>query len=78
MLLFVANLANCPFQGLCLGDCGLLDVTGAAVQTSAVAFGMVSVGLGTGADIDISVLHGLCMQAAVHGLCRHAHKHRCQ
>jgi hypothetical protein len=76
--LFVANLASGPFHGLCLGDGDSLDVARAVVQTMAIAVGMVTFGLGTCTDIYIGVLHGLCMQAAVHGLCRHAHEHRCQ
>ena len=78
MLLFIANLAGCPFHGLCLGDGDSLDGGRAVVQASAVAVAVIALGIRASADVDISVLHGLCMQAAVHGLCRHAHKHRCQ
>lgn len=78
LLLFVADLAWCPFHGLSLGDCNFLDASATFVQTSAVAIGMVAFGLWASTYINIGVLNSLCMQVAVHGLNRHTRKNYCQ
>ena len=56
LLLFVADLAWCPFHGLSLGDSDLFDGSATFVQTSTVAVGMVALRLWTGTDIHHAAL----------------------
>lgn len=55
-LLFIAYLARSPFHGLGLGNCDFLDASATFVQTSAVAVGMVALGLWAGTDIHHAAL----------------------